>query len=137
MVKWYDHFSRCMSMNNMIKCYRCGTEYPVPKKDFEEVYCPHCKGKMQLNKKSRRSITICKTLFYVLCCALVLVISGFVHVDIGSQLNIMFILITAAIFFGAYYLSEKVTLYILQRSGKLTYVHERDKSDEKRERKAK
>lgn len=126
-----------MSMNKTIKCYRCGTVYPVPEKDFEEVYCPHCKGKMELDKRSKRSITIVRTLFYVVCCAVVLVASSFLNVETGSQLNIIFILVTAAVFFGAYYLSEKVALQVLKRSGKLIYVHIKDKSDEKKEKKAK
>ena len=122
-------------MKNTIKCYRCGTEYPAPDKEYQEVRCPHCQGKMQLDKKTKRLITVIRIAFYVIVCLLVIALQFLIPYDLVASNRIVFMLAACIAFFCAFYFSEGIAAKIVASTSGLHYIHEYDKSDEKKEKK--
>ena len=54
-------------MKNEVKCYRCGHKIDVNSKNLsEQVTCPHCQGKMDLDKKTKTKYTVLRYIFIVL-----------------------------------------------------------------------
>lgn len=54
-------------MKNELKCYRCGTKIDIDRKKLSDtVTCPHCNGKMTLDKKTNRWVKVFRVLFIIL-----------------------------------------------------------------------
>lgn len=106
-------------MKNEVKCYRCGHVILLEaKKLSEEVTCPHCQGKMELDKKTMTKYKILRYAF--------IVIISFVFVTLIFLLTNSTSLIVALTILLAFVLasiSEKVGLWLTYKLFGLKYEH--------------
>ncbi len=122
-------------MNKTIRCYRCGTEFAIPKKDNEVLHCPHCQGKMQLSRKTKTRKNIALYSIYFLVSFIALFIYSVVRAGNQNPFDSIFIAFVAITVFGTYFLAGKIVDRLAWSLGWLEYVHLWDKSDEKAKRK--
>lgn len=110
---------RFIFMKNEVKCYRCGTQINLTSKTLgEEITCPHCQGKMTLDKKSNRWYKVYRYGFSILL-SLILVMLLFLFTT-----NLI-ILVMACILISFFIssVSDKVGLWLAFKTVGLSYEH--------------
>ncbi len=106
-------------MKNEVKCYRCGTQINLTSKTIgEEITCPHCKGKMTLDKKSNKWYKIFRYSFSFLL-SLLFVMLLFVF----TTNLIVLVLACILISFVVTTVSDKVGLWLTFKTVGLSYEH--------------
>lgn len=126
-----DHYPA----NRTIRCYRCGTEFAIPEKNNEILHCPHCQGKMQLSKETKKRKNIILYIIYFLVSFIALFIYSAIRAGTRNPFDSTFIVFIAVTFFATYFLAGKIVDHLAWSKGWLEYVHVWDKSDEKAKRK--
>lgn len=116
-------------MKNDVKCYRCGHIIDVnSKKLSEQVTCPHCQGKMDLDKKTRIKYTVLRYIF------IVIISFAFVTlIFLVTKSTAMIVALTILLAFGLSTISSNVGLWLTYKLFGLKYEHkEVDKKSKKK-----
>ena len=106
-------------MKNDVKCYRCGTPIVLNNKTIGEVVtCPHCQGKMSLDKKTNRWYKVYRYVF-ILLVSLLLIFGLF-------QVTTNFIILILACILISFFISsvaDGVALWLTYKTVGLSYAH--------------
>ncbi len=118
-------------MKNEVKCFRCGTPIELTSKTIgEEIACPHCQGKMTLDKKSNRWYKVYRYGFSILL-SLVLVMLLFL---VTTNLIIL-VLACILISFFISSTSDKIGLWLAFKTVGLSYEHVKTEKELRKENK--
>ena len=112
-------------MKNELKCYRCGTKIDIDRKKLSDtVTCPHCQGKMSLDKKTNKWCRIYRILV-TLVFSFVFVITAFRYIK--SSTFLILTVVTLALLISM--ISDSLSLWLTYVTVGLNYEHIEEAKD--------
>ncbi len=120
-------------MKNELKCYRCGTKINIDcKKLSDTVTCPHCQGKMSLDKKTSKWCKFYRILF-TLIFSFVFVLTAFRYIESSAFLILTVVMLALLISM----VSDIVSLWLTYVTVGLNYEHVEEVKDKNKNKKNK
>ena len=120
-------------MKNELKCYRCGTKINIDSKKLSDtVTCPHCQGKMSLDKKTSRWCKIYRTIFIIIF-SFVFIILAFRYIESSAFLILTVVMLALLISM----IADTASLWLTYVTVGLNYEHVEEAKDKDKNKKNK